>query len=75
MPVGMTTDGIGAAGLGSVQREVAARRADGGIVMYRKQTIPQSKIRDFCQPLYTRGPLAGGDQPPAFSCQFDFFVL
>ena len=38
-----------------VQREVAARRADGGIVMYRQPTIPQTKIKDFCQPPLHKG--------------------
>jgi len=27
--------------------------------MYRQVTIPQSEIKDFCQPLYTRGLAEG----------------
>ena len=39
-----------------VQREVARRSRDGGIVMYWRMPIPQSKIGDFCQPCRARAP-------------------
>ena len=59
-----------------VQGEVSAQRADGGIdgiVNNREQcsslclpdTIPQSKIRDFCQP--PGGELAVGQERPAWA--------
>ena len=59
-----------------VQGEVSAQRADGGIggiVNNREQcsslclpdTIPQEKIRDFCQP--PGGELAVGQERPAWA--------
>ena len=45
-----------------VQREVARRSRDGGIVRYRRKTIPQSEIRDFCQPSLHKGALYAAEK-------------
>ena len=45
-----------------VQREVARRSRDGGIVMDRHKTIPQSEIRDFCQPPCVKGALSAAEK-------------
>ena len=46
--------GTGKASL--VQREVARRSRDGGIVRYRQRQSPSQKSKISASPLYTRGP-------------------
>ena len=45
-----------------VQREVARRSRDGGIVRYRNKAIPQSEIKDFCQPPLHKGALSAAEK-------------
>ena len=45
-----------------VEREVARRSRDGGIVGYRYKTIPQSEIKDFCQPPLHKGALSAAEK-------------
>jgi len=35
---------------------------DGGIVAYRHKTIPQSEIKDFCQPPLHKGALCAAEK-------------
>ena len=46
-----------------VQREVDCRRQDGGIVIHRYTTTPQSKIKDFCQLPLHRGAFGCKQRP------------
>ena len=41
---------------------VARRSRDGGIVGHRYKTIPQSEIKDFCQPPLHKGALYAAEK-------------
>ena len=52
--------------------KTAASVADGGVVKHRYATIPQSKIKDFCQPPLYKGPWKGGNTMDFYNIPIGF---